>query len=43
MNKLQKTLDFFNEINYDYFWKEQFQAFAFTLNYAVIGLHQFIG
>ena len=42
MNKLQKIQDFFDEINYDYFLKEQFQAFAFTLNYAMIGLHQFI-
>ena len=42
MNKLQKIQDFFDEVNCDYFLKEQFQAFAFTLNYAMIGLHQFI-
>lgn len=42
MNKLQKIQDFFNEIDYDYFWKEQFQSFAFILNYNMIVLHQFI-
>ena len=35
MNKLQKLQDFLDEVNYDYFLKEQFQAFAFTLNYAL--------
>lgn len=42
MNKLQKIQNFFNEINYDYFWKEQFQAVSFAAHYSMIGLHQLI-
>ncbi len=42
MNTIEKIQEFIENINSDYFWREQFQAFAFTLNYAMIGLHQFI-
>ena len=42
MNTIEKIQEFIENINSNYFWREQFQAFAFTFSYAVMGLHQFI-
>lgn len=37
-----KFIEFLEELNHDYFWKEQFQAFGFTSNIAIINLMHFI-
>ncbi len=43
MNTIEKVQEFIENINSDYFWREQLQAFAFTFSYCLTYIHNIIG